>query len=104
MIIEDKKQLSTMPVEQLAIRTSAEVRAWLQKNCALESTGTRAYRIWDKNTDASNSQKVWQDTLTKYRQRLPLPWIVISNGVTGYDGPLPANIAETMKLLKKYGS
>ena len=36
------------------------------------------------------------------RKRGALPWIVISNGVSGYEGPLPANPDETIKLMSKY--
>ena len=103
MILEDKKQLGTLPEDQLAIRTSAEVRAYLNSHCVQEQSGTKAFRIWDVTTDARADLKVWQDALQNYRQRRPLPWIIISDGKTGYEGPLPKNIAETMDLLKKYG-
>ena len=103
MILEDKLQLSTLPEDQLAIRTSAEVRAYLNSHCVAEASGVKAFRIWDVNTVADADLKVWQDTLNKYKQRRPLPWLIVSDGKTGFEGPLPKTITETMTLLKKYG-
>lgn len=102
MIVEDKEKLSTLPEAQLAIRTSAVIRDYLDAKCVTEPDGkTKAYRIWDYKTDAKGDLKLWQDALA--RPRTSMPWIIISTGTSGYEGPLPANIDETLKLLKKYG-
>lgn len=101
LMVEDKEKLSLLPWQQLSIRTSKVFRDYLDANCVTEPDGkTKAYRIWDYKTDASDDLKLWRDALG--RPRTSLPWIVISdypNG--GHEGPLPANTEETIQLLKK---
>lgn len=101
IIIEDKAKLSLMPPAQLSIRTSGVFRDYLDANCVAESGADRkAYRIWDYKTNAASDLKLWQDALN--RPRTSLPWIIISNGRTGYEGPLPADVAKTIELCNKY--
>jgi hypothetical protein len=59
------------------------------------------YRIWPDDVDGSSVEKEWADALKK--PRTSLPWVYLSNGKTGYSGPLPATPDETTKLLQKYG-
>jgi len=85
-----------------AILKGAEVRTYLASKCAKGADGkTPEYRVWDKDTDVSAEAKTWQDAMA--RPRVTVPWILISDGAKGYEGPLPATVAETMALLKKYG-
>lgn len=43
----------------------------------------------------------WQEAMK--RPRTSLPWVIVSNGNTGFEGPLPATIDELMALLRTYG-
>lgn len=67
-----------------------------------------AWRFFPKDVvfpDASHA--VWQKAMT--RPRTALPWLILSDGKTGWEGPLPitgdsaANIAATMALVRKVG-
>lgn len=85
-----------------AVLTSQEIRQYLNAKCATGPDGkTPERRFWDKDTDVSGESKLWQ--VAMQRPRTSLPWLIISNGRTGYEGPVPANIAKTLELLKKYG-
>lgn len=92
---------SKLPPAQLAILTSATLRDYLNKKCVKGSDGRAEWRQWDKDTPIVKEDKHWSDAMARPRQSLP--WIIISNGKTGYEGPLPATVAETMTLLRKYG-
>jgi hypothetical protein len=79
---------------------SRMVRDYLDAKCA-KVGGTPEYRIYDKDIDVSRDAKTWQDAMR--RTRAQMPWIIISNGKTGFEGPLPSDVPSTLELLKKYG-
>ncbi len=84
------------------ITRSMVIREYLDAKCPAEPDGKmKAYRIWDANVDAKNDLAVWQDAFK--RPRKSIPWIVVSNGKTGWEGPLPSTVAATLDLLRKYG-
>lgn len=78
------------------------VRDYLNAKCVKGADGKTAdYRIWDINTDVSNVPQNFKDAFA--RKRDSIPWILISTGKTGYEGPLPYNATDLLPLLKKYG-
>lgn len=76
------------------------VRDYLESHCAKEGSG-KAYRIWPVQEDFTGAPAVWQDAMK--RPHPNIPWLVVSDGKTGFEGPLPKTIAETMTIFKKYG-
>jgi hypothetical protein len=88
--------------KQNSILYGKTIRDYLDSHCAKGPDGkTSQARIWDKDTDASGESKLWQDALKRPRQSIP--WIIVSNGKEGFEGPLPATVDETLTLLRKYG-
>jgi hypothetical protein len=55
----------------------------------------------DQHAPVAISNPIWEKAMA--RPRTTVPWLIISNGVTGYEGPLPANKAAMMELLGKHG-
>lgn len=94
LIVYDDQAMTTLPQSQIDVLYSTELRAYLR------SKGNN-FRVWKKNTNPTGDTKVWQDAFA--RPRKSLPWIVVSNGKTGYEGPLPATVAEALALVKQYG-
>jgi hypothetical protein len=91
-----------LPREQLDALLSQEVRQYLDSKCVVGPDGkTKEWRIWDETTNPGNESALWQAAFKRSRQGLP--WIVISTGQAGYEGPLPANKDDLLQLLKKYG-
>ena len=91
----------TLPVGQHSILYGKTVRDYLNATCPVGPDGkTREWRIYDKDVDTTGESKLWQDALK--RPHPSIPWIVISNGKTGFEGPLPATVDATLELLKKY--
>ena len=102
LIVYEQKDLAKLPKEQVSILTSQTIRQYFNLKCVKGADGkTPESRIWDKDTDVSADSEHWRKALA--RPRTGLPWILISTGKTGYEGPLPANVDDTLKLLKKYG-
>ena len=100
LFVVETKDLSTLPSAQVQSLTAKEVREYLDSHCVKEGNQPE-YRIFDKDTDMSRASQVWKDAMA--RPRSSVPWIIVTNGKTGYEGPLPPNTAELMKLLKQYG-
>lgn len=102
LFVVESSDASKLTAAQLAILTSGEIRTYLNSKCVVGPDGkTKEWRQWDKDVDTSAESQLWQAAMK--RPRSSLPWIVISDGKTGFEGPLPATIADTLAILKKYG-
>lgn len=92
LIVEEFDQRGRLPASQIDIFVSAAVRE------AIESRGGQL-RILDQNTPAEGAPEWFRAALALPRQSLP--WLVWSDGRTGYSGPLPATEAELLKRIGK---
>jgi hypothetical protein len=102
LIVYDDVNKTKMPAAQLNVLYSVKIRDYLDAKAPLGPDGkTHEWRIWDKGIDGSADSKLWGDAMK--RPRSSHPWIVVSDGKTGYEGSLPANVDDTLALLKKYG-
>lgn len=98
IVYDDAKGISG---DQQAIITGQQVRTWLDTNCVTELDGkTKAYRIFRSTEDASGDMPVWSKAMS--RPRSSLPWLIVSNGKTGFEGPLPGTAADFVALASKY--
>lgn len=100
LIIEETGSRGELPSEQIGIFTSVPIREYTDKACS-KTANNADFRIYDKDVSVSAEPEWIQKAFAEPRQ--DLPWILISNGVTGFSGPLPENAAKTLELLKKYG-
>lgn len=101
LIIYETSEASRMPEKQQQILYGRAVREYLDNKCVVEPDGkTRAWRIWDKDVDTTAESKTWQEAMK--RPRTATPWLILSNGKTGYEGPLPATAEEFLTLARKY--
>lgn len=101
LIIEESAERAKLPVAQLKILFDKGVRDYLNSKCVKGADQkTAEWRIWDKDADASGEAKHWQDALKRPRQSVP--WVIISDGKTGYEGPLPATVEAALELFKRY--
>lgn len=93
---------SSLSRDQLAIIDSSDLREWLDAHCVKDAQNVPEWRIWASEIQTNPDQPIWQKLMGL--ERKSEPWITISTGRTGFSGPLPANEAETIKLLEKYAS
>ncbi len=102
LIIEETKERGKLPSAVKEIITGKTLRDLWESKLAKESDGGPARRIWDKDqagVENDPDAKVWATAFR--RPRASLPWVVISNGKAGYEGPLPDGV-KFMELLKKF--
>lgn len=102
LIVYETGDLPKYPKGQLATLYGKEVRDYLSAKCVKGDDGkTAEWRIWDADVSTAGESKLWQDAMKRPRGKPPT--ILISDGKTGYEGPLPNTIEETLSLLKRYG-
>jgi hypothetical protein len=99
LIVYELDELASYPSSQVNVLYSKELRVWAQQNCVKDSTGTAGLRILDQDTTADTPTQ-W--TTAMARPRDSMPWLIVGNGKTGYEGPLPQTLAETISLLEKF--
>ena len=101
LFLYESMDLGKLSKEQVAILTSTKVRDYLNSKCVKGEDGkTPEYRFFDKDTPLDNETKLWKDVFKRpYKE---LPWVCIGNGKTGYEGPLPKTVEETLKLLAMF--
>lgn len=99
LIVYESSDMTKLPLEQQIILAGADVRDFLDKNCISEGKQA-AYRIYDPDVDLTNDLPVWKTAMA--RPRKEIPWVIISNGKTGFEGPLPKTPTAFLELAKKY--
>lgn len=102
LMLYESADKSKYPAEQAVIFTSKRVQDYLRAKSVKNAANPQgAFRIWDVDTDPTDDDPCWAKAMK--RPRKSLPWLLVSNGKTGYEGPLPGTVDETLALLKKYG-
>lgn len=101
LIVYESAELARLPRGQYAALYAKSVRDALRADCHKDD-GNRdgAWRVWDKDDDPKEESKMWQDAMKV--ERKSVPWVVISNGKTGFSGPLPDAPEKLIDLVQKY--
>lgn len=103
LVVEESADRSKLTPGQLNAMFAKSVRDYLSAKCAKGPDGkTPEVRYIDKDTpNLTGHSPFFVEAFSRPRQNLP--WLIISNGVIGYEGPLPGSEAEMLDLLRKYG-
>lgn len=102
LIVWDKKNELKMPKAQQDALYDKSIRDYLRTKCVVDKDNPNgSWKIWPSDSNVSGETSIWQGAWK--RERKSLPWILISDGKKGFEGPLPATAEETLNLLKKYG-
>jgi hypothetical protein len=95
-----------MPWPQKLMVDDPRIKTYLDRTC-VKVAGQPAWRNYDPT--AAVTEEPWKTAMG--RRRTSVPWIIISNGKTGFEGPLPGAraatpdqaVEELLELLRKYG-
>ena len=98
LIVEETSDRPRLPASQQAIFTSVSLRQYLKSHCVTEADGTPAFRMIDKDAELTGD---WAATIHARPPR-SYPWLYVTNGKSGFSGPLPRSVEELLKLLKPY--
>lgn len=72
---------------------------YVTAKCAKGADGKSQVRIWPSTVPLANAPEVWRRAMG--RSRTASPWIIVSDGEHGFEGPLPDG--GILDLVKKYG-
>lgn len=98
LVVYESGDVSKYPAAQVNSWQSQAVFDYLKAKNALAN-----WRVWDRDVPNLNrAEPKWQAAMARARGK-QLPWVIVSNGTTGYEGPAPADTAGLLALLKKYG-
>lgn len=92
----------TLAAAQEGIVFGKQVRDYLQAKCVVGTDGkTKDFWILQTGSDVANAPKWIGDAIQRRPDRKT--FMLISDGKTGYDGPIPADVSTAMTELKKVG-
>ena len=94
LIVYESANNRQLTADQREIMGGADTRAFL------DGVAPKRYRIYDQNSDLQFAPKVWQDAMAV--PRTSLPYLVISNGTTGFQGPLDMTPAKFRELVSEH--
>jgi hypothetical protein len=98
MVIEETEDRDELAKSPQGYNQIVAMQSTLWRNY-VKSKGGEFMHI-DKDSTLEMAAKKWQDAMK--RPRTQLPWLIISNGKSGYEGPVP-QLDEFMKLVQKFG-
>lgn len=94
LIVYESKDQSKLPPEQLAALTADAPRAIFRAKQG-------ELRVFDQDVQQIENEAKWVQDAFK-RPRSATPWVIISNGKTGFEGPMPKSTKELVELVQKY--
>ena len=98
LIVYEMDDMNKYKQATRAIISGASMRSFMDSVCVKNTAKVPEYRVFDKDTIAEPG--IWKNALA--RPKKSVPWIVISNGKHGFEGPLPETEADTQALIARY--
>lgn len=94
LIVQQTEDIGKLSKEQREIlQNSTELRRWIKSNGA-------DFHQFDADEDGQFLDQKWKAAMAVPRQSLP--WLVVANPKSGFSGPLPPTLPETLALLEKF--
>jgi len=102
LVIYDTLTVTTLPAAQQNALFSKAISEYLNARCIRgQDMKTPEWRFFDAKIDPSADGALWVEAMKRPRKQLP--WLIVSDGSKGYEGPLPTTEADFLALLKRYG-
>lgn len=101
LIVIEEMEANKLTAGQRATIYGVPMRDWLDSKCVVGTDGkTKEWRIFDKDVRTDSAEKHWRDVMQ--RRPASVPWLIVSNGKAGYEGPLPGTPEETKALIQRF--
>lgn len=108
ILLYETDSLQTMPASQVPIFTAGDVRSYLKSKTPIVN-GVPEFRVWDDDYTAERMAYETPEWRAAYERAKTdangrLPWLLIlRDSAVLASEPLPANVADTLTLLRKHG-
>lgn len=104
LILYESADAAKVPPAQQLIMYGKPTRELLDRVCVAGPDGkTKEWRIYDKDVDTARVDPLWRAAVQRGVQKATtLPWLILSNGETGYEGPLSAGPEAFRALVGQY--
>jgi hypothetical protein len=104
LIVFDDATAASLPAGQREIIYGQATRDFLNAKTVVGTDGkTKEWRFWPKSVATAGETQLWQDAFKRTNGKA-LPYLLISNGTSGYEGALPATAADFQTLVSKYAA
>lgn len=103
LIVEETANRGQLPPGQADVmfaRGPGSLWEFMRAKGAKDAAGNPELRVFDKDRNLSADPPHWQEAMK--RPRTSLPWLLVSNGKAGYEGPLPRTTEEVLAIVRKY--
>ena len=94
LFVAESSDATKMTPGQREILFSLEGRNFLTATCG------NNWRAFDQHVQFTDQDGKWAKAIQRPRESLP--WIIISNGTTGFEGPMPGSLVDLKKLVEEY--
>ncbi len=102
LVIEETSDRGKLPLGQLNQITATapgSVVAFCRDKCIKTATDS-GFKILDKDDDPALLGEPWVSAWKNKGDSVP--WLLVSNGKSGFSGPLPATAKETLEIFGRY--
>lgn len=99
MVVYETLDTGKLTKGQMAALLGEATRDWMLSKAA-KVNGQPEIRYFDPDQKMGGESQLWKDAFARPRQSLP--WLLVSNGKTGYEGPLPKELPDILAILQKH--
>jgi hypothetical protein len=100
LMVYDKANPTAVTKGQFDAIYGQSVRDFLEKNC-VKVGNVAEYKIWPNTVDVSVLPDVWKQAMTQVDTK-QMPYMIVSNGTTGWKGKIPESSTDMLTILNKY--
>jgi hypothetical protein len=99
LLVYETADLAKYTTGQIGFMGSTEVRQYLDAKCT-KGTNSNGWYMLDKDAVMNAMPPLWQKAFARPRSKLP--WLIVSNGATGWEGPMPERYEDAFAKVKEF--
>ncbi len=105
LVVYESAEASKLAAGHQGVIYGKATRDYLNSKCVVgPDQKTKEWRIYDSNVVLDAEVAPWKAAMqrAKAHPSFRVPWLLVSNGKSGYEGPLPETPEKMIALVKRY--